>query len=74
MCNQIARKVFYNQSQTTKVAPVGPDVSSLIYLMVCFQKQKQQQQPKLDCLFLTGYGWKLLYGKFQSHYSELASL
>ncbi|KAL9984536.1 hypothetical protein ACROYT_G006841 [Oculina patagonica] len=25
MCNQIARKVFFNQSHTTKVAPVGPD-------------------------------------------------
>ena len=28
MCNQIARKVFHNQSQSTKVAPAGPDVST----------------------------------------------
>lgn len=30
MCNQIARKVFFNQSHTTKVAPVGPDVSMMV--------------------------------------------
>ena len=35
MCNQIARKVFFNQSHTTKVAPVGPDVS-MIALMCMY--------------------------------------
>ena len=29
MSNQIARKVFYNQSYKTKVAPVGPEVSMI---------------------------------------------
>ena len=29
MCNQIARKVFFNQSHMTKVAPVGAEVSMI---------------------------------------------
>ena len=32
MCNQIARKVFYDQSSTTKIAPVGPVVSILMHM------------------------------------------
>ena len=32
MCNQIARKVFFNQSHTTKVAPVGPEVSIMFLI------------------------------------------
>lgn len=59
MCNQIARKVFFNQSHTTKVAPVGPDVSMMV-LTIRIKLYKRTKRTDRVSKLPRDYEWCLL--------------